>query len=857
MRIWGMFLMMICTATVAQEVRVSGRVVSSTGETIGSGNVIAIDRDADIFAIHPVQNGTFDFRTDLSEAVLLRISSLGYRTASVRLDSLWASIDGDIRLDISMEEESIALEEVVVTGNHPAEPDTVRLNIDIGGIHEESTLGDILGKMPNFRVDGEGNIVYKGKSIDKITINNKPGFEHQNDLALKSIRRKIIEGVDVVNNYRDGFDLSFDKRKERVMNIDIKEGFRNILFGTAAGGYGHRDKFGMEADVMDFSKSVNAFAVSNTNNIGDPGVKQKGMVDLFRESRNYSDGLLTSISDLFLADENRSSDFRSANNLTVRRTGTKHRLGLVSYYIRSKNTSSLLENLKGPDGDVLRERIGNMDYSGIGSFTKLNYGHRFGEKTLLRYEGSLGLIRDESIFGQRTERATLGTDVFRFRETGSDRYLHNEVEVKKKAGDSQIFGIGFSQYAEWGNVPESAIRSDLDGTALRQSHGFGKRSYEIRGNVALNISHFFLPSLRLGAGTTRENIAGNGISLKREFLRAFTGASIGGKKILRCFDYNVDADLSGYSFGDKNRPGKLFFAHDVKLGYENRLNYVQLYGSSDRSLFDLSSGLPEMPTKDGIVLGSAELPFVFTTNSKYGISYNHNNLFQGKTYGAKLKWNRSENMPNFASENTSDDGVLVYKRYVVPSVTSYGLDLDASRTLFKYTYPVKVAAELNRSLKKGNYRYQKDTMAISSAEAGVEINLETLSRGRINFSNSAKIGNSRITTAKNATELYLFENLFEVKYHHADVDIGLSFIYQNNRLEGRNLSRRNVNFNVSRKIKDFFVGVESKNLDEILSIFRNGSYNTQMSVVNGFTSTLIRPRTMNYCVLKLKYNFKR
>jgi len=851
-----MFLMMIGTVAVAQEVRVSGRVVSSTGGTIGSGNAMAIDRNLNIIAIHPVQNGTFDFRTDLSEAVSLRIASLGYRTVVVRLDSLWASGNGEIRPEILMEEESVAIEEVIVIRNRTNEPDTVRLAIDIGGIHEESTLGDILGKMPDFRVDDEGNIVYKGKSIDRITINNKPGFEHQNDLALKSVRRKIIEGIDVVNNYQDGFDLSFDKRKESIMNIDVKEDFRNILFGTAAGAYGHRDKFEVEADVMNFSRSVNAFAVSNTNNIGEPGVKKKGMIDLFRESRNYSDGLLASISDLFLADENRSSDFRSANNLTVRRTGTKHQLGLVSYYIRSKNTSSLLENLKRPDGTVLRERAGNMDYSGIGSFTKLNYGHRFGEKTLLRHEGSLGLIRNKSVFGQRIESAGLGTDLFRFTETGCNRYLHNDVEVKKMVGDSQIFGIGFSQYAEWSNVPESTIRSDFEGTDLRQSHDFGKRSYEIRGNAAFSISRFFLPTLRLGAGTTRENIAGNGISLKREFLKAFARASMGGKKILRYFDYHVDTDLSCYSFGYRNRPEKLFFAHDVKMGYENQLNYVQLYGSSDRSIFDLSSGLPEMPTKDGVVLGSAQLPYVFATNSKYGISYNYNNLFQGKTYGAKLKWNLSENMPNFAPETSTDDGVLVYKRYVVPSVTSYSLELDAARILFKYTYPVKVAAELNRSLKKGNYSYQKDTVAISSAEAHVEIKLETLSRGRINFSNSAKLGNNRITTAKNATDLHLFESLFEAKYHHADVDIGLSFICQNNRLEGRNLSKRNMNLSVSRKIRDFSVGLEAKNVDEILGIFRNGSYNTQLSVVNGFTSTLIRPLSMNYCVLKLKYNFK-
>jgi len=844
------------TKAFAQEVQVSGRVLSRTGDSIESGNVVVLDGDSTMVSVHPFRKGSFGFRANLPEVSGIRVSCLGYRTVTVRLDTVRAGKDTEVRLDVRMDEESIALEEVLVTGKPTYEPDTVRLDIDVGGIHEESSLADILKKIPNFRIDEDGSIVYKGKSIDRITINNKPGFEHQNDIALKSVRRKIIEGIDIVNNYRDGFDLTFEKRKESIMNIDIKEEFRNVLFGTAAGGYGHRDKFGAEAEAMSFSKAINAFFVSNTNNIGEPGIKKKGMVDLFRESRNYSNGLLASISDLFLADENRSNDFRSASNITVRRTGTKHRIGLVSYYIRATNTSVLLESLKGPKGAVLRERTGNMDYSGVGSFTKLNYARRFGEKTMLRYEGSLGLIRDESVFGQRIESAGLGTDVFRFGETGSNRYLCNDIDLKKMAGDSRIFGIGLLQYSEMGKVPESSIRSGPEGTVLWQCRDFGKHSYEIRGNAAFNVSRFFLPTLRLSAGTTRENIAGNGISLKREFANAFTGLRIRGKKILRYFDYDVDADISGYSFRNGSRSGRLFFAHDVKLGYENRLNYAQLYGSSDRSLFDLSSGLPEMPAKEGIVIGSAALPSIFTTNSKYGLSYHYNNLFKGETYGIKLKWNRSENRVDFVAESPADDGVLVYKRYAVPSVTAYGMALDASRMLFRYTYPVKVGAELDRSLNKGNYRYQKDTVAISGAENRAEIKLETLSRGRINFSNSAKLANNRITSAKSVTELYLFENLFEAKYHCADVDIGLSFIYQNNRLEGRNLSRKNINFNVSRKIGDLSVGMEAKNIDEILSLSDNSSYNTQLSVANGFTSALIRPRAMNYCVLKLKYSFK-
>ncbi|MBP5636951.1 MAG: carboxypeptidase-like regulatory domain-containing protein, partial [Bacteroidales bacterium] len=181
--------------------------------------------------IEKVKNGTYTFKAEL----------LGYKTYSKEITVNGHDIDlGEIKMELDAQ----MLEGAVVTeiGNPIViKKDTVEYNASSFRPTDNDMLVDLLKKLPGIEVSEDGTITSNGETINKITIGGKTFFLDDPQLASQNIPAKLIEKVKVVKKKSEQAEFTGidDGEDETVIDLSVKKGMMNGLFGNAMAGGGH------------------------------------------------------------------------------------------------------------------------------------------------------------------------------------------------------------------------------------------------------------------------------------------------------------------------------------------------------------------------------------------------------------------------------------------------------------------------------------------------------------------------------------------------------------------------------------------------------------------------------------------
>lgn len=217
-----------------------------------------------LFSI-PVRNGSY----------IVHISYIGYidvfRNVQVNSSSPRIQLG-----DISLENDDILLSEALVTAKAPeivVKGDTLEYNADSYKVTESAVVEDLLKKMPGVEIDNEGKITVNGKQISKILVDGEEFFSNDPKVASKNLPAKMVQKLQVLERRTEmaqmtGFD---DGEEENVINLLVRPGMKEGLFGNAFAGYGSKERY--EANgMLNYMKNKNQFTflagTNNTNNAG-------------------------------------------------------------------------------------------------------------------------------------------------------------------------------------------------------------------------------------------------------------------------------------------------------------------------------------------------------------------------------------------------------------------------------------------------------------------------------------------------------------------------------------------------------------------------------------------------------------
>ena len=220
-----------------------GRAVDTASAPLASSTVMLLSaKDSSLVNFTRTNdNGSFSFKNLKSGNYVLKISFVGFIPYNqVIKPATEAVVDlGALKLKPITRE---LMEVVVRTAKAPLtiKGDTIEYNASSFKVPPGSTVEDLLRKLPGVQIDQDGNIRAQGQEVKKVTVDGKSFFGNDPKLATKNLQADAISKVQVYNDKTEQAKLTGveDGKKEKTVNLELKEEFKKGGFGkvTAGGG---------------------------------------------------------------------------------------------------------------------------------------------------------------------------------------------------------------------------------------------------------------------------------------------------------------------------------------------------------------------------------------------------------------------------------------------------------------------------------------------------------------------------------------------------------------------------------------------------------------------------------------------
>ena len=248
-------------------------------------------------------NGKFAVSYSSEKGNTLKISHIGYSSLFRSVDDL----ENKDTLTFILKEKAELLEEVeliefdygVKTNRNK---DSIFYDISKFVRGTESTLGDVLERLPGMGITSNGKITYNNKIIDELLIEDNEFFGNMHQLATQNIDAEAVKSAEVYQNYQRFGTLETNPDQDLVaVNIKVKDAYKNKFSGNGKVEYGIENKYLLGLNLFNFNRGPRVNFISNSNNKGVQPISVQDYTDLqlgeYEHDASIETGLVVSNSD--------------------------------------------------------------------------------------------------------------------------------------------------------------------------------------------------------------------------------------------------------------------------------------------------------------------------------------------------------------------------------------------------------------------------------------------------------------------------------------------------------------------------------------------------------------------------------
>lgn len=232
------------------------------------------------------------------DSLSIEITSLSYEPKIIFLSEL-KILNNEIKLDIKLEDRVTNLKEVLIEKKRAItqKKDTLEYNPDSFKDGTDRVVEDLLRKLPGIKVEENGEIKYKGKSIKKMLLDGDDLFDSNYTIGSKNINVEMIDKVQGIDHYEENSLLKGIRDSDEVaINLVLKKG-KTDFSGNTTLGYGIEERYYGTISGVVVNKKIKGFGISSYNNIGQNNTPYDFSSDIIslennKNSNIYSKSLL-------------------------------------------------------------------------------------------------------------------------------------------------------------------------------------------------------------------------------------------------------------------------------------------------------------------------------------------------------------------------------------------------------------------------------------------------------------------------------------------------------------------------------------------------------------------------------------
>lgn len=272
-----LLLLLTSQLAYAQKFTLKGRATDQTSAVLPSATVLLLQPSDSALVSFGATNteGHFEIKGVNRSNYLLKITFMGF---APYFKQITPPADGAL-LDlgtIALEPKSNELSEVLVKGEQSPvtiKKDTIEYNAGSFKTQPNAVVQDLLKQLPGVQVESDGSISVQGEKVQRVTVDGKEFFGKDPKLATQNLPADAVKKVQVFDKKSDQAEFTGidDGKREKTINLSLKEDRRNSTFGKIMGGAGTDERYESKASLNRFSKGNQLSFLGMANNVGQQG----------------------------------------------------------------------------------------------------------------------------------------------------------------------------------------------------------------------------------------------------------------------------------------------------------------------------------------------------------------------------------------------------------------------------------------------------------------------------------------------------------------------------------------------------------------------------------------------------------
>jgi len=786
------FFVLIPLLSFAQTIK--GSVKDSNGNSIPFANILIKENKnlSSIVEFTYARNGKFTINLKKKyQTILVEVTSQEYNNETFVIQN--PDVEETYTIDYVLQKQKVTvLEEVVVFSkkkSYSIKKDTLTYNIDKYKDPTDKKVQDVLKRLPGIEVNEKsGEIKYKGKSVETVTLDGDNLFGYNYSLGTKNINIDMLEQVQAIDNYSENPLLKGIEGGEKVsLNLKLKKG-KTDYSGNIDFGLGMNNDINLlnnsNANLLGISKNYKSFGILNYNNIG----INHSPFDYFSSNKSLEQQKEKDLSTHKVISETLFSngiddDRANINNMLFSNYNSifkiNKRLSIKTnlYYIN--------DNIKLNQLNTNENNIQNQSFITTDDFKTTKKPQFYRGDIELKYNTSKNsLLEYKTKFSYeniKSNSSITSNNLNSFQSNlKSESILFNQrILYTNKLNNNQAIQIQLSH--AYNNIPQNLTLNDLNTSIIENQSSNFKKDYLDAIVILLGTKSKYKYSFSTGA--TYENTDYNSLNNPNQTATNFNNPNYFKKSIYTLgstnYTFNNWSIMPSFSIkylnqelnnnqnlNDKSKSDVLF-EPSFSIRYRiNNKSFITSKASLNQTPFSEEYIFTNPITTNNRIKITNTPTLEIQKSEVYSLNYYNNNMY--KQFFVSVGITYQKNNGNYFSNFLINENETILNNFYLKEKND---NLNLNLSTEKFVSKLSTTFKLTSTISKANYKNIVNTSELrnnTSNSISNELAIKTAFDTKINFENlSNYIYSSNKSENIGRINNTMFTNALKIKYKHS------------------------------------------------------------------------------------------